>query len=329
MNNNKYLKHKTILVKNALKVNLGSILAFIFIFIISMLASEKFCTITNLLSVMRNAATNAICAFAMTFVIITGGIDLSVGSFMSLAGCMCTVMIAWGNFPVGLSILLSLMIGVVYGFINGIIITKLKMPPFIVTLAALNILRGVSYLVTDGRPVIINNELFPVIGGGMWRKIPIPVFYMVILFFVFWFLLNRTRYGRHLYAVGGNITAARYSGINTNRIIIIAYMLSGIMSAFAGIILSSRLNSGQPTIGDGAELDAIAACVVGGVSMNGGSGTLFGTLLGAMIIAILSNVLNLSGINSYAQLVAKGVVILIAVYVYSLRENIVKKNERI
>ena len=326
MNSKNYIKHRSILFKNALKVNLGSILAFLFIFLVSTFISERFCTLTNLLSVMRNAATNAICAFSMTFVIITGGIDLSVGSFMSLAGCMCTVMIAWWSFPVGISIILSLMIGLVYGLINGLIITKLKMAPFIVTLAALNILRGISYLITDGRPVIINNEFFPSIGGGMWNKIPIPVLYMIILFFAFWFLLNRTRYGRHLYAVGGNKTAAEYSGINTDKIIIIAYMLSGIMSSFAGIILSSRLNSGQPIIGDGAELDAIAACVVGGVSMTGGSGTLFGTLLGAMIIAILSNVLNLSGINSYAQLVAKGIVILIAVYVYSLRDNIVKRN---
>lgn len=327
MNSKNYIKHRSILFKNAIKVNLGSILAFAFIFIISTVVSKRFCTTTNLLSVMRNAATNAICAFAMTFVIITGGIDLSVGSFMSLAGCMCTVMIAWADFSVSISVLLSLMIGLGYGLVNGLIITKLKMPPFIVTLAALNILRGISYLVTNGRPVIISNAFFPVIGGGIWKGIPIPVFYMIILFIIFWFLLNRTRYGRHLYAVGGNRTAAEYSGINTDKIIIIAYILSGIMSAFAGIILSSRLNSGQPTIGDGAELDAIAACVVGGVSMSGGSGTLFGTLLGAMIIAILSNVLNLSGINPYAQLVAKGIVILIAVYVYSLRDNLVKQKK--
>lgn len=306
--------------KNAAKVNIGSIVAFAFVFIVSIFVSSRFCTVSNLLSVMRNAATNSICAFAMTFVMITGGIDLSVGSFMSLSGCLCTVLVAWKNFPLPAAILLSLCVGAVYGLINGLIITKLNMPPFIVTLAAMNILRGSSYLMTDGRPVIIDNKVFAEIGGGLWNNIPIPVFYVIVLFIVFWFLLNRTRFGRHVYAVGGNITAAKYSGIKTDKVITITYVLSGLMASFAGIILSSRLNSGQPIIGDGAEMDAIAACVVGGVAMTGGTGTLFGTQVGAFIIAILSNILNLSGINSYAQLVAKGIVILVAVYLYSLRD---------
>ena len=304
---------------NALKTNLSSIVAFVVLFAVSCLASPKFFTLGNQLSVLRQIATNALCAFAMSFVILTGGIDLSVGSFMSLAGCMCTVMIAWGGMPAWLAFLLSLSIGLFYGAVNGLIIPKLKMPPFIVTLAALNILRGVSYLVTGGRPVIIANEAFQKIGGGFWGSIPLPAFYVAALFVVFWFILNRTKYGRRVYAVGGNLTAAKYSGIDTDRVIVIAYIFTGVMASFAGILLSSRLNSGQPTIGDGAELDAIAACVVGGISMSGGSGTLFGTLLGAFIIGIISNILNLLGINSFAQLVVKGFIILVAVYIDSLR----------
>lgn len=304
---------------NALKTNLSSIVAFVILFTVSCFASPKFFTVSNQLSVLRQIATNALCAFAMSFVILTGGIDLSVGSFMSLAGCMCTVMIAWGGLPTWLAFILSLSIGLFYGAVNGFIITKLKMPPFIVTLAALNILRGISYLVTGGRPVIIADDVFQKIGGGFWQGIPLPAFYVAALFVVFWFILNRTKYGRRVYAVGGNITAARYSGIDTDKVIIIAYIFTGIMASFAGILLSSRLNSGQPTIGDGAELDAIAACVVGGISMTGGAGTLFGTLLGAFIIGIISNILNLLGINSFAQLVVKGLIILVAVYIDSLR----------
>lgn len=304
---------------NALKTNLSSIVAFVALFALSCAASPKFFTLSNQLSVLRQIATNALCAFAMSFVILTGGIDLSVGSFMSLAGCMCTVMIAWGGMPAWLAFLLSLSIGLFYGAVNGLIITKLRMPPFIVTLAALNILRGISYLVTGGRPVIIANEAFQRIGGGFLGSIPLPAFYVAALFVVFWFILNRTKYGRRVYAVGGNLTAAKYSGIDTDRVIVIAYIFTGVMASFAGILLSSRLNSGQPTIGDGAELDAIAACVVGGISMSGGSGTLFGTLLGAFIIGIISNILNLLGINSFAQLVVKGFIILVAVYIDSLR----------
>lgn len=308
-------------VKAAFRTNLSILVAFLVIFAASSLVSSKFLTLNNQLSVLRQISSNALCAFAMSFVILTGGIDLSIGSFMSLCGCMSTVMIAWWGVPVWLSLFLSVAIGVLYGCVNGLIVTKLKMPPFIVTLAALNILRGISYLITGGRPVIISNSLFQKIGGGFWGIIPIPVFYMVFLFFMFWVVLNRTKYGRHVYAVGGNITAARFSGINTDRVMTITYVLTGAMAAISGIILSSRLNSGQPTIGEGAELDAIAACVVGGISMSGGSGTLFGTLLGAMIIGIISNILNLMGINSFAQLVIKGIIILIAVYVDSLRKH--------
>ena len=257
----------------------------------------------------------------MALIIMTGGIDLSVGSFMSLCGCLTTVLITRVGWSVGISIVVSLILGAVYGSVNGLIITKIKMQPFVVTLAGLNILRGTSYLITGGKPVILADDRFQPFGGGFWLGIPRPVYYVLVLFILFWFFLNRTRFGRHIYAIGGNITAAKYSGINTDWVVIRVYILSGFMSALAGIILSSRLNSGQPTIGDGAELDAIASCVVGGVSMSGGSGTMFGALLGALSIAIIGNILNLIGLNSFAQLVVKGIIILVAVYVDALRKS--------
>lgn len=307
--------------KGVLKSNLSILVAFGLIFILSTIASPRFCTSRNLIAVLRTAAPNALCVFSMALIIMTGGIDLSVGSFMSLCGCLTTVLITRVGWSVGISIVVSLILGAVYGSVNGLIITKIKMQPFVVTLAGLNILRGTSYLITGGKPVILADDRFQPFGGGFWLGIPRPVYYVLVLFILFWFFLNRTRFGRHIYAIGGNITAAKYSGINTDWVVIRVYILSGFMSALAGIILSSRLNSGQPTIGDGAELDAIASCVVGGVSMSGGSGTMFGALLGALSIAIIGNILNLIGLNSFAQLVVKGIIILVAVYVDALRKS--------
>ena len=197
----------------------------------------------------------------------------------------------------------------------------MKMPPFIVTLATMNIIRGISYIITGGRPVLISDKLFQKIGGGFLGKIPISAVYMMIAFLLMWVLLNRTKFGRHVYATGDNLTAAEYSGIDTDRTIFLVYILSGLLSAFAGIVLSSRLNSGQPIIGQGAELDAIASCIVGGISVTGGSGTLFGTLIGCMIMGTISNLLNLVGVDSFVQLVVKGIIIIAAVYVDAMRKR--------
>lgn len=312
---------------SAFRENLGVLIAFVILFVIASIASGKFLTFDNMMSMLRTISTTSICSFAMTYVIITGGIDLSVGSFMTLAGCATTVLITSSGIPTVVAIILSLLMGIGFGAMNGAIITKLKMPPFIVTLASMNILRGLSYLMTGGRPVIMNDELFPQIGGGFLGVVPLPAIYMVIIFVLLWVLLNRTRFGRHIYAVGGNITAAQYSGINTDKTIFVAYVLTGVISSFAGILLCSRLNSGQPTIGQGAELDAIAGCIVGGVSISGGSGTLVGTLLGCLIIGIISNVLNLVGMDSFVQLIIKGVIIIISVYIDTLRKSMIVKKK--
>lgn len=303
------------------KVNAGAYIAFILIYILGCCLSNKFISFNNHMTILRAISTNALCAFGMTFVILTGGIDLSVGSVMALSGCLTTVLIARYEFSAGAAIVCSVAGGLLIGGINGLTVTKLKMPPFIATLATMNVFRGIAYIITNSKPVSVSDEIFSFIGSGFVGKIPIAALYVVVVFIALWIVLNRTKFGRHIYAVGGNITAARYSGINTDRTVCIAYILTGVLSAFAGVILCSRLNSGQPTIGEGAELDAIASCIVGGASLDGGRGTLIGTLLGALIIGIMSNILNLIGISSNVQLVLKGLIILISVYIDIVRKR--------
>lgn len=313
---------------NALKINMSAFVAFVIVFIIASLVSNKFLTFSNQMIILRTIAATALSAFGMSFVLLTGGIDLSIGSFMSLAGCLTTILISWYSIPTILAVLISLAVGVLFGAANGLIITKMHMPPFIVTLATMNIMRGISYTITGGKPVSVTADgLFEKIGAGFVGRVPIAAIYVVIVFFVLWMILNRTKFGRHVYAVGGNLSAAKYSGINTDRTIFFAYVLTGILSAFGGIILVSRLNSGQPTIGEGAELDAIAACIVGGMSLSGGAGTMTGSLVGAVLMGVISNMLNLVGINSFVQLIIKGIIIIFSVYINTIR-SMAKKNKR-
>lgn len=303
------------------KVNAGAYIAFVLIFLLGCVSSSKFLSFSNQMTILRAISTNALCAFGMTFVILTGGIDLSVGSVMALSGCTTTVLIARHGFSAGAAIACSILVGFVIGSINGLTVTKMKMPPFIATLATMNVFRGIAYIITNSRPVSVSNEFFSFVGSGFVGPMPIAAIYVVIVFVILWIVLNRTKFGRHIYAAGGNITAAKYSGINTDRTICIAYVMTGVLSAFAGVILCSRLNSGQPTIGEGAELDAIASCIVGGASLEGGRGTLVGTLIGALIIGIMSNILNLIGISSNVQLVLKGLIILVSVYIDIMRKR--------
>lgn len=305
----------------SLKQNVGVFVAFLIVFIIASIVSSKFLTFNNQMIILRTVSTTALCAFGMTFVVLTGGIDLSVGSFMSLSGCLTTILISWYNIPSVAAVALSLLIGIIFGAVNGAVITKLDMPPFIVTLATMNIMRGISYTITGGRPVSVTSDpFFANIGTGYIGAVPIAAFYVLVAFLILWMLLNRTKFGRHIYAVGGNLKAAVYSGINTDKTIFFAYVLTGVLSAFGGIILVSRLNSGQPTIGEGAELDAIAACIVGGASLSGGEGTLTGTLVGAVLMGVISNILNLVGVNSFVQLIIKGIIIIFSVYINTLRK---------
>lgn len=283
--------------------------------IISIL-SPRFLTKSNLFNVFRQTSINAIIAAGMTFVILTSGIDLSVGSILGFSGAIAAKMLANGN-NIYLSLFMALLIGAVAGMLNGIIITKGKVQPFIATLAIMIFLRGATLVFTNGRPIAVPSaevsSVFRWIGAGQLGGIPVPIIIMAFVFLICYYILNHTRFGRHIYAVGGNEEASLLSGVNTDRVKILAYTISGILAAVAGIIVTSRLSSAQPTAGDGYELDAIAAVVLGGTSLVGGQGTIIGTIIGALVIGILNNALNLMDVQSYYQSIAKAIVILIAV----------------
>lgn len=278
------------------------------------ITSPDFLTLGNLLNVFRQVSINALIAFGMTLVILLGGIDLSVGSILALSSVLTALMISHGIDPVAATGL-GVLAGAGMGMVNGLVISKGKVAPFIATLGTMTILRGMALVFSEGRPITgLDSDFFAMLGGGyVAGLIPVPVVIMVVMFGVFWFVLKRTVFGRHVYAVGGNEEAAGLSGIKTGQIKVWVYTLSGAMAATAGMILTSRLNSAQPTAGTGYELDAIAAVVLGGTSLTGGRGWIFGTLVGALLIGILNNGLNLLGVSSFYQQVIKGVVILLAV----------------
>lgn len=273
-----------------------------------------FLAVSNLMNVLRQVSINALIAFGMTFVILTGGIDLSVGSILALTGALTAGMMASGIDPI-FAMLVGLLLGAALGAINGLIIAKGKVAPFIATLATMTIYRGLTLVYTEGRPIsgLGDNVPFQMLGKGYFLGIPVPVVTMIISFGILYFVLKKTTFGRRVYAVGGNEEASILSGINTGRIKIYVYSLVGLLAALASIILTSRLNSAQPTAGQMFELDAIAAVVLGGTSLTGGRGWIVGTLIGALIIGVLNNGLNLIGVSSFFQQVVKGAVILLAV----------------
>ncbi len=263
---------------------------------------------------LRQVSISAIIAFGMTFVILTGGIDLSVGSTLALTGAVAASLLAGGFDPI-LSMGIALILGLILGAINGVIITKGKVAPFIATLATMTVYRGLTLVYTNGKPIsgLGDHASFQLFGKGYFLGIPIPVITTLITFGILYFILHKTTFGRRVYAVGGNEEAAKLSGINADRVKIAVYAISGFLAALSALILTSRLNSAQPTAGQSYELDAIAAVVLGGTSLNGGKGWIFGTLIGALIIGVLNNGMNLIGVSSFWQQVVKGIVILLAV----------------
>ena len=281
-----------------------------------------FLSTNNIMNVLRQVSTNLYIACAMTMVIILGGIDLSVGSILSLSGCVTAMLLMYNEFSLTAAVLMGLLVGAAFGAFNGLVVAKTTIPPFIVTLATMNIARGASYVYTGGQPIRVMSDSFNFIGSGyVFKVIPVPVIYLVIIVAISAFIMNRTKLGRHIYAVGGNPVAARFSGIKNSRVLFFAFLFSGLMSAVSGIVLASRMFSGQPTAGLGAELDAIAAVVLGGTSMSGGVGKIGGTVIGALIIGVLNNGLNLLNVNSFWQYIVKGAAILIAVYVDFLKKD--------
>ncbi|MDR1977890.1 MAG: ABC transporter permease [Synergistaceae bacterium] len=315
------------LVIRFIRENLGILIGLLILCLILVIydffrGRTVFLSTNNIMNVLRQVATNLYIACGMTMIIILGGIDLSVGSIMSLSGCVTAMLLMYNNYSLAMAVAMGLLVGVAFGAFNGLVVAKTTIPPFIVTLATMNIARGASYVYTGGQPIRVMSDSFNFIGSGyVFKIIPVPVVYLVFIVGVSAFIMNRTKLGRHIYAVGGNPTAARFSGIKNSRVLFFAFLFSGLMSAISGVVLASRMFSGQPTAGQGAEMDAIAAVVLGGTSMSGGVGKIGGTVIGALIIGVLNNGLNLLNINSFWQYIVKGVVILIAVYVDFVKKN--------
>jgi ribose/xylose/arabinose/galactoside ABC-type transport system permease subunit len=286
--------------------------------------SPYFFTSENILNVTLQISITAIIAAGMTFVILTEGIDLSVGAMVALSGVITTSMLKFDLplevvFP--LAIFAGLLLGAFSGTLAGVFITRFNIAPFIITLALMTIGRGAAYMYTDGRPVWGLPEQFSFIGNGRLLELPIPTIIMFFIYAAAYIVLKHTRFGRYVYAVGGNKEASRLAGINSNSVLIRVYIISGTLAALSGVLLASRMNSGQPNSGLSYELDVIAAVVVGGTSLQGGRGSIIGTFLGALLIGILRNGLNLMNVNSYVQQVIVGVVILLAVLLDQIRKR--------
>lgn len=294
--------------------DLGALIALILLVVGISIISPQFRSISNFLSLLRQSSINGFIAFGMTCVILTGGIDLSVGSVLALSTALCAGMISKGV-PVGAAMLLSLLIGTGFGLVSGLLVTKGRLQPFIATLITMTVFRGVTLIYMDGKPIsnLGDSFLLKFVGKGNVFGIPVPVILFLVIFGIFVFVLEKTTFGRRLYATGSNWKSARLAGVNIDRTKIIAYAISGCMAALSGLILLSRLGSAQPTLGEGYELDAIASVALGGTSMNGGRGRIWGTFVGVLIIAVLNNGLNILGVSSYYQDVVKGLVILCAV----------------
>ncbi|MFS9135413.1 ABC transporter permease subunit [Streptococcus mitis] len=306
-------------MKNTMKYmsELTTVIALIILMAVITIINSNFLTANNLLNLLLQVTSNALIAFGMTFVILTGGIDLSVGSILALSSALTAGLLGSGM-PVILAILISLILGCILGMMNGLLISYGKLAPFIVTLATMTIFRGATLVYTNGNPItkgLSDTFLFQFLGQGYIVGIPFPVIIMFIVFIVLYVLLHKTAFGKSVYAIGGNEKAAYISGVKLNKVKIIIYSISGIMASISGLIITSRLSSAQPTAGASYEMDAIAAVVLGGTSLSGGKGRILGTLIGALIIGVLNNGLNIIGVSAFWQQVVKGVVILIAVLI--------------
>lgn len=295
-----------------------SLIALLILIVAVSTLSPNFFTLNNIFNILQQTSVNAIMAVGMTLVILTSGIDLSVGSLLALTGAVAASMVG-ADVNALVAVVGALALGAAIGGVTGIIVAKGKVQAFIATLVMMLLLRGVTRVYTDGSPINTgfsdNADLFSWFGIGRPFGIPTPIWLMMIVFLSAWYLLHHTRLGRYIYALGGNESATRLSGISVDKIKVIVYALCGLLAALASIIEVARLSSAQPMAGNGYELDAIAAVVLGGTSLAGGKGRIIGTLIGALILGFLNNALNLLGISSNYQMIVKAVVILLAVLV--------------
>ena len=293
-------------------IGLGVILSFI---------SSNFLTVTNLLNVVRQIAVNGILAIGMTIVCLTGGIDLSVGSIVAFSGIIAAGMLRDTGYPIIIIVLAAIVVGAVCGLYNGYFVAYWNAAPFVVTLSMMTIARGMTYVYSDGRPISNLRTEFLTIGKGSIAGIPIPTLILVVVFILGSIMLTNLKFGRYVYAVGGNENAAMVSGINVKRIKMMVYVLSGIACGIAAIILTARVSAGLPQAGESYELDAIAATVIGGTSLSGGRGRLWGTIVGAVLLGIVNNGLDLLNVSSFYQQIVKGLIILGAILIDSKRNS--------
>lgn len=308
----------------------GILMALVVLCVVFSFANQRFLSIANFMNILQQVAVVAILAFGMTWVILLGDIDLSVGSMLAVAGMVGAQVFFWmplaleyvglarDALPPGavtaMAVMCVLLSGALMGLLNGVLSAKLLLPSFIVTVATMSIYRGLVSLPTNGAPAMISDAAWLAIGAGKWLGVPLIIWILLVLFVVNHVLLSSTVFGRQVYLTGGNREAALYSGIRTNRVKITVFTISGLMAAVAGILLSSRLYSAQTNAGLSYELDAIAAAVLGGTSLSGGVGTMVGTLIGALIIGVLNNGMNMLSVPYFYQLIVKGLVILLAVW---------------
>jgi len=299
------------------------LIIFIGLIIVASLLSDAFLTTSNLFNVFRQVSIIAIMSVGMTLVILTAGIDLSVGSVMAFSGATLAGILAAG-LPLPVAIIGCLLIGTILGAFNGLVIAKGKVPSFIATLAVMVIARGMTLVLTEGKPTLVSDMSFRFIGSGKILGIPFPIILMLVIYVVMYWVLKHTTFGRYLYAIGGNEEASRLAGISVNRINITVYALAGFFASISALIYTSRLMSAQPNAGSGMELDAIAAVIIGGTRLTGGRGGVTGTLIGALIMGVLDNILNLTNVSPFYQDIAKGLVILAAVLIDSRIANLKK-----
>jgi ribose/xylose/arabinose/galactoside ABC-type transport system permease subunit len=310
--------------------------AMVFIFLgmcaIFAVSSPTFLTINNILNVLRQISINGILAVGMTLVIISGGIDLSIGPLVAIAGVISALILETNPELFLLAVLAGIVSAAIMSMWTGFLVAKMSIAPFIASLSTMSVAKGLVLVISSGIPHTISNETYVKLGNGyLWDPkltgnlaLPIPVLIITIIAVITGIILYQTKFGRYIYAVGGNVSAANASGINVSRVIFFTYVLNGLLCGVAGIVLAARITSGQPTAATGYELDAITAAIIGGTSMTGGVGKIGGTLIGALIIGVLNNGLVLLGVSSYYQQIVKGVIIAIAVLL-DMRSKLMRK----
>lgn len=289
--------------------------------IILSIATPSFLTTTNILNILRQVSINGILAIGMSLVALTGGIDLSVGSIVAFSGILTAGFINNTGLPIPVIVLIAIAVGCIMGTVNGYFVAYWSAPPFVVTLSMMTVGRGLTYIYCDGKPISKLPDEFLTIGKGSILGLPTPTVILAVVFIIFALMLSKFRLGRYIYAVGGNEQAAMVSGINVKRVILLVYLFSGFCCGIAAVVLTARVSAGLPKAGDGYELDAIAATVIGGTSLSGGTGKLWGTLLGALLLGMVNTGLDLLNVTSYYQQVVKGLIILGAILIDSHRNK--------